>query len=244
MIRTGFECLECPFGAHCNGLNNIVAKPDFGGYKVTNSSNSSSLIFSACPEEYCLKPTNSLYNEDYNSCYGNRSGVLCGRCAPGFSETLFSSKCRKSEECRWNYLLWILMALYTAGLTVYLLKKPPLMHFLKEQILWFKRDSQHAIHEGPGHGIKEQENGYLKITFYFYQVVDLLSTTSMENMMAQVPYISTIAAAFNFRSAHRRRRNWLPIRWTDSGHEGSFSLWFGICCNSSRFCNLLSSFSS
>ena len=199
MIRTGFECLECPFGAHCNGLNNIVAKPDFWGYEVTNSSNSSSLIFSACPEEYCLKPTNSLYNEDYNSCYGNRSGVLCGRCAPGFSETLFSSKCRESEKCRWNYLLWILMALYTAGLTVYLLKKPPLMRFLKEQILWFKRDSQHAIHEGPGHGIKEEENGYLKITFYFYQVVDLLSTTSMENMMAQVPYISTIAAAFNFQ---------------------------------------------
>ena len=200
MVRKGFKCLKCPFGAHCNG-HNIVAKKDFWGYKVTNASNVSSLSFLQCPEEYCRIPTSNSQQkqEVYNSCYGNRSGILCGRCAPGFSETLFSSKCRKSEECRWNYLLWILMALYTAGLTVYLLKKPPLMHFLKEQILWFKRGRQHAIHEGPGHGIKEKENGYLKITFYFYQVVDLLSTTSMENMMAQVPYISTIAAAFNFQ---------------------------------------------
>ena len=200
VVRTNpTGCLKCPFGAHCNGPNNILAKPDFWGYKITNASNFSSLAFLPCPAEYCRKPTNSSYHEVYNSCYGNRSGILCGRCAPGFSETLFSSECRKSEECRWNFLLWLFMALYTIGLTVYLLKKPPLVRILKDQLLWFRRERHHNLHEGSGHGKEDSENGYLKITFYFYQVVDLLSTNPFEDMMAQVPYISTIVAAFNFQ---------------------------------------------
>ena len=45
---------------------------------------------------------------------------------------------------------------------------------------------------------EESENGYVRITFYFYQVFELLSTTSVETMMEKVPYISTMVAAFNF----------------------------------------------
>ena len=197
MVRKGFKCLECPFGAQCNGPNNIVAKQNFWGYKVTNASNFSALAFLPCPEEYCSNPTRSSYHEDYDSCYGNRSGVLCGRCAPGFTETLFSPECRKSEECRWNYLLWLLMVFYTIGLTFYLLKKPPLVHILKDQIFWFSKNRQQSLHGRSVHK-NEDENGYLEITFYFYQVADLLSTTPMMNMLRQVPYISTIVAAFNF----------------------------------------------
>ena len=92
-IRKGFKCLECPFGAECDE-HNIVAKRDFWGYKVTDSSNSSSLVFIPCPEKYCRKPErHSLHQEEINSCNGNRQGVLCGRCSPGFTETLFSAKC-------------------------------------------------------------------------------------------------------------------------------------------------------
>ena len=199
MVPAEPDCIKCPFGADCNGPNNISAKPDFWGYKITNASNFSSLAFLPCPAEYCRKPTNSSYHEVYNSCYGNRSGILCGRCAPGFSEALFSSECRKSEECRWNYLLWLFMAFYTIGLTVYLLKKPPLVRILKNQMLRFRRERHHNLHEGPVHGKEDPENGYVKIIFYFYQVVDLLSTNPLEDMMAQVPYISTIVAAFNFQ---------------------------------------------
>ena len=200
-IRKGFRCLECPFGAHCNGSNNIVAKRNFWGYKVTNSSNSSSVVFIPCPEKYCRKPErHSLHQEGFNSCNGNRQGVLCGRCSPGFTETLFSAECRKSEECRWNYQLWIFMVLYTIALTFYLLKKPPLVHFLKNQILWFGRIRQQTV-RGRTAVLenKEGENGYLKITFYFYQAFDLLSTTNVRKMMAKVPYISTMVAAFNFQ---------------------------------------------
>ena len=197
------ECLECPFGAQCNGPKNIIAKPDFWGYKITNSTNFSSLAFLRCPEEYCRKsrkPTTCSFNEEYNNCYGSRSGILCGRCAPGFSETLFSTECRKSEECRWNYLLWLLMAVYTVVLTFYLLKKPPLVQFLKDQIFWFRNGRQQRFDELRSYQRKEDhENGYLKIAFYFYQVVDLLNTNSLENLMTKVPFLATIVSIFNFQ---------------------------------------------
>ena len=92
------------------------------------------------------------------------------------------------------------MALYTIALTFYLLKKPPLFRFLKNQICWF-RNVRHQTVEGRTAVLenKEGENGYLIITFYFYQAFDLLSTTNIRKMMAKVPYISTMVAAFNFQ---------------------------------------------
>ena len=196
-VRKGFSCLECPFGAHCKGPINIVAKRDFWGYKITNSSNFSSLTFVPCPEKYCSGE--SHYHQDFNRCYGYRQGVLCGRCAPGFTESLFSTKCRKADECRCNFQLWLFMAIYTIVLTFYLLKKPPLVRFLKDQIFWFKRDRhQQNLQRDSVLEKEESENGYIRITFYFYQVFDLLSTTSVETMMEKVPYISTMVAAFNF----------------------------------------------
>ena len=196
-VRKGFSCLECPFGARCEGPNNIVAKQDFWGYKITNSSNFSSLTFVPCPDKYCR--SKSHYHQDFNRCYGYRQGVLCGRCAPGFTESLFSTKCRKADECRCNFQLWLFMAIYTIVLTFYLLKKPPLVRFLKDQIFWFKRDRhQQNLQRDSVLEKEESENGYIRITFYFYQVFDLLSTTSVETMMEKVPYISTMVAAFNF----------------------------------------------
>ena len=198
-VRKGFSCLECPFGAHCDATNNIVAKRDFWGYEITNSSNFSSLTFVPCPEKYCRRQKYYIYHQDFNRCYGYRQGVLCGRCAPGFTESLFSTKCRKADECRCNFQLWLFMAIYTIVLTFYLLKKPPLVRFLKDQIFWFKRDRhQQNLQRDLVLEKEESENGYIRITFYFYQVFDLLSTTSVETMMEKVPYISTMVAAFNF----------------------------------------------
>ena len=198
-VRKGFSCLECPFGAHCDATSNIVAKRDFWGYEITNSSNFSSLTFVPCPEKYCHHKRHYIYHQDFNRCYGYRQGVLCGRCAPGFTESLFSTKCRKAEECRCNFQLWLFMAIYTIVLTFYLLKKPPLVRFLKDQIFWFKRDRREQNLQRDSVLEKEEsENGYVRITFYFYQVFELLSTTSVETMMEKAPYISTMVAAFNF----------------------------------------------
>ncbi|XP_022782199.1 uncharacterized protein LOC111323167 [Stylophora pistillata] len=201
-VSKGFRCQECPFGAHCNGPNNILAKLNFWGYKIPNASNFSSLKFVPCPWEYCLPQSIYKYHgNDYNKCRGFRSGIMCGRCATGYSETLFSSECRQSHKCKWNYL-WVLMGLYTVLLTIYLLKKPPLVLYLKRQILWFKTEGQAPLEIEERlslHRAEDPEYGYLRIVFYFYQVAQLLLTDSLEDILAKVPYISTLVAAFNFK---------------------------------------------
>ena len=200
-IRKYIRCLKCPFGAHCNGPNNILAKANFWGYKITNGSNFSYLKFLPCPWEYCRhQDPDSYYDNGYNSCHGYRSGILCGQCAAGYSETLFSTHCKKSSQCNWKNPLWILMALYSVLLIVYLLKKPSLVLFLKEQILWCRKDGQRAgsLELSAGHIKEDLEYGYIKIAFFFYQVAELLSTDSLENTMAQVRYISAVVALFNF----------------------------------------------
>ena len=200
-IHKYITCLKCPFGAHCNGPNNILAKPNFWGYKITNASNFSSLKFLPCPWEYCRHQDPDSYQDNgYNSCHGFRSGILCGQCAAGYSETLFSSHCRKSSECNWRNPLWILMPLYSVLLIIYLLKKPSLVLLLKEQILWFRKDRQRVVslENSAGHIKEDLEYGYIKTAFFFYQVADLLSTDSLENTMAKVPYISAVVALFNF----------------------------------------------
>lgn len=194
------ECLKCPFGAHCNGPNNILAKPNFWGYKITDGNNLSSLTFFPCPWEYCRhQDPYSFHENEYNSCHGFRSGILCGQCAAGYSETLFSSHCRKSSECNWNYTLWISMVLYCVLLIIYLLMKPTLVMFLKEHIMWFRKDRQRGSLEfSADHNKEDLEHGYIKIVFFFYQVADLLSTDSLENTMAEVRFIFPLVALFNF----------------------------------------------
>ncbi|PFX12571.1 hypothetical protein AWC38_SpisGene23448 [Stylophora pistillata] len=101
LLNNAVKCLPCPFGASCVERN-IVAKPNFWGH-LNRSSVPPSLTFFACPEHYCRKPGPNT--NGYNSCSENRTGILCGECIPGYSATLFSTQCRKDEECD-NYLFW------------------------------------------------------------------------------------------------------------------------------------------
>ncbi|XP_064389969.1 uncharacterized protein LOC135337884 [Halichondria panicea] len=73
---------------------------------VTNTTNGSGYVVSNCTFDYCvLKPVNiSLSNPDEQCAY-NRSGVLCGKCEPGLSLVLGTSRC---ELCSNTYLLLLL----------------------------------------------------------------------------------------------------------------------------------------
>ena len=166
--RTSVQCLPCPFGAICIEKN-LAAKPNFWGYP--NSDHPPSLSFYACPERYCRRPTSN--SDKYNSCYGNRSRFLCGKCAPEYCETLFSTECRKRSECN-NYMLWIKTILYTTGIAFYLLIKPPVLtFFLGRQIVWFRKRESHSVVQELGPVNSHSDSGYLKITFYFYQAAEL-----------------------------------------------------------------------
>ena len=194
VVAVAVVCLPCPFGAECI-QSNIAAKPNFWGYQDLN--HPPALQFIACPEHYC--PSN--YSEHYNSCHGNRNGTLCGQCAEGFSETLFSAECRKSAKCN-SYTVWILTILLTVALVLYLLIKPPTLSFLGTQILWFRtrvenrsRDGLVDVEDLPEH----LDSGYIKISFYFYQVAELLMVGSIEECFQNIPFMYSLISAFNFQ---------------------------------------------
>ncbi|KAL9973690.1 hypothetical protein ACROYT_G020176 [Oculina patagonica] len=192
-VDTAVLCLPCPFGASCIQTN-IAAKPNFWGYQATH--HPPKLEFIACPEHYC----SSVESADYNSCHGNRNGTLCGQCADGFTETLFSPECCKSTKCN-NYIVWILTILLTFTLVLYLLKKPPMLSFLGTQILWFKkRVEDHTRDElSLVEDCEHSDSGYIKITFYFYQAAELLMVGSIEDCLHKIPFINIVIAAFNFQ---------------------------------------------
>ncbi|XP_044177517.1 uncharacterized protein LOC122959934 [Acropora millepora] len=191
-------CLPCPFGATCVEKN-VVARPNFWGYP--NSNNSDALTFYPCPEGYCQTPPSRSDARQYNHCVGKRSGFLCGKCAPEYSETLFSTKCRKKNQCN-NHMFWIITILYTTAMAVYLFIKPPILNFLWKKIFWFrKREEYTAIRELDGTMDENSESdGYLKIVFYFYQAAELLMVGSAEHLFRhKVPFVQSIIDVFNFQ---------------------------------------------
>lgn len=194
ILNRTVKCQRCPFGANCVERN-IVAKPNFWGH-LNGSSDPPSLTFTACPEHYCRSPAPGA--NGYNCCSGNRRGILCGECIPGYSVTLFTPECRKDEECD-NYWFWVLTFLLTIMLSLYLLRKPPTLSFLVNHIIWFsKKESQRddsASHQHDPH----TDNANIKITFYFYQAAELLIVGCKECLLKKVPYMYAVTAAFNFK---------------------------------------------
>lgn len=187
-LSPGFQCLICPFGANCS--KNIVAKPNFWGFEV--SKNPPTLKFTICPMGYC-SPNERLDPLDYNGCQGNRSGILCGRCKPGFTETLYSPHCRPIGECT-DYWFWPVAVLYVLILALYLTFKPPVLSWIKRQILWFK-SPEPASTQGP-----EFDTGYLKIGFYFYQAGNLLLVSSSHSKsLLKTYFLDPIVGLFNFQ---------------------------------------------
>ncbi|XP_068699848.1 uncharacterized protein [Montipora foliosa] len=185
-------CHTCPFGATCIE-SNIAAKPNFWGY--SSSSRPQELQFIACPEHYCPSTVSTVYN----SCQGNRNGTLCGQCAKGFTETLFSSNCRKLTKCN-DYSVWVVTVLLTITFALYLLKKPPILHILTNQMLWFKKREENPSGEEVD-GIASAEHsdtGYLKITFYFYQAAETVMVVPIEEVIGKIPFIHFVISAYNF----------------------------------------------
>ena len=191
------HCLPCPFGATCI-KKNVAARPNFWGYP--NSNNSDELTFYPCPEGYCQSPARRSNAPEYNHCVGKRSGFLCGKCAPEYSETLFSTECRKKNECN-NHMFWIITIFYTTAMAVYLLTKPPILSFLWKQIFWFRKREGYTTIGGLDGNMDEnpESGGYVKIVFYFYQAAELLMVGSAEHLFHhKIPFVLSITQAFNF----------------------------------------------
>ena len=196
-VDDSFQCHPCPLGATCiRNESSIAAVENFWGYNVSGS-DGQVLNFVPCPKGYCRSP--SPQSLVYNSCHGNRTGFLCGQCAPGYTESLFNSECRKTAQCK-DYLFWIAMFLFSAALALYLLIDPPLLRLLSpQQILWFMKKKERRQSEESSENCEEPDSGYTKIAFYYYQVADLLLGSSLDDLLHEMPVVVATISAFNFQ---------------------------------------------
>ncbi|XP_022785358.1 uncharacterized protein LOC111325754 [Stylophora pistillata] len=188
------QCHPCPFGADCT--KNIVAKRDFWGFK--EQQNSSLLRFTMCPMGYCSQPKEADFPE-FNSCQGNRSGKLCGECKDNYVETLYSTQCIPSHWCN-DYWFWPVALIYVFVMALYLTFRPPVVPWIKRQILWFKQN------EPVGQDVNF-EKGYMKILFYFYQAANLVLISGSSQLAIKDKIVQPLLGAFNFRSGFLQEFN-------------------------------------
>ena len=184
-VVPGFKCLPCPFGANCT--ENIISQQNFWGFK--EHGNPPTLRFILCPLGYCRSPSKLNLFTEYNDCQGNRSGELCGHCREGYTETLYSTKCRPSDECN-DYWFWPLVLLYVSLMALYFTFSPPFVSWIYRQIIWCKVDTP-ANRE-------DYDKGYIKIVFYFYQAANLLVITSSKDYV-KTRVVEPLIGLFNFQ---------------------------------------------
>jgi len=181
-----FQCLPCPFGANCS--QNILAKSNFWGFE--EQSNPPKLRFIMCPVGYC-DPPDIVNFPKFNGCQNNRSGELCGRCKEGYTETIYSTNCRPSQQCE-DYWFWPVVLIYVSLMALYFTLKPPIVPWIKHHILWFKENE----------AADQQNNfdkGYLKILFFFYQAANLFLISNSSQSLIKANLIEPMVGLFNFR---------------------------------------------
>ena len=155
-----FRCYECPRGGHCV-LGYLKAKADFWGYRIGNE-----VRFIDCPHHYCC---DKHHCPTYNTCHGQRTGILCGRCPSGTSEPLFTTTCRKNNTC--TATIFVAAAIFLAlAYIIFFLYHKDIERFLvsgfsvKLPSLWDRDDAN-------------ESSGCIKIFFYYYQTVNLLTSS-------------------------------------------------------------------
>ena len=227
-----FACLSCPHGAEC--FSTIKSKINFWGYLIDDSP--PALNFTLCPNGYCRSGTQN--SNSYNSCYGKREGWLCGRCQVGYSETLFSANCKRSEDCNdtWFWLVFVALVFIIASFLVF---KPPIVTFAMKHAFWFKNcvtkkpvsvskrtaslaslkveetESTFLLSTEEIKNEKLQAVGFLEIIFYFYQISNLLLTSTSLEQLVKAKVLIPIQGFFNFQERYL-------------GHESLICPWPGL----------------
>jgi hypothetical protein len=93
-VAVNYPCLACPQGGLCTG-GTVVATPGYWGQPDGNDT----VTFAVCPAGYCCTGDGRWPCSAAAVCGGNRGGVLCGACAPGYVESLGSAQCAPVADC-------------------------------------------------------------------------------------------------------------------------------------------------
>ena len=203
------KCRPCPYGGNCT--SKIAARPTFWGFP--SLSDRGSVNFQHCPVDYCCPYRNIScpYNNDTylsSGCSGNRIGVLCGRCKPNFTETLFSAQCRHSDGCT-DYWFWPVALFYTLAFALFLLWKNHITRYVMKLLPW-RRSTQGGQSSGD---LASDGGGYIKVIFYFYQVASLVFVfTDIEIHLMEKYLLVPVIGWFDFKPISSDRGVVCPIR--------------------------------
>ena len=215
-VDDGFQCLPCPRGADC--VPAIKSKKNYWGYHT--SLNPPKLAFTICPFGYCKSPSSK--STKYNACQGKRTGVMCGMCSQGYTEALWSTNCTPVKDCD-DYWFWILFLALVFSIAIILVFKPPFVTYCLKQIFWFRKSSRTAViqtyddipsfssdEEIPQENIpfssteqlkqdKRQFSRFVEIIFYFYQIAQLLLSSSSLKEFFDSKFLDPLLGFFNFQ---------------------------------------------
>ena len=227
-VGGGFQCLPCPTEADC--VPAIKSKKKYWGYSAGSSP--PKLAFKICPFGYCKSPPKD--NTQYNACQGERTGVMCGMCSQGYTEALWSTHCTPVKDWN-DYWFWILFLALVFSMAIILVFKPPfVMTYCLKQILWFRRSSHSAdtqayhdivLGEGTSFTLDEgtsQENAslssaeqfkqdkrqfsrFVEIIFYFYQIAQLLLSSSSLKEFYNSHFLKPVLDFFNFQPSFTKQ---------------------------------------
>ena len=218
--KDSFVCTPCPRGANC--LPAIKSKANFWGYLV--NFNPPTLAFAICPFGYCKSP--KMGSSNYNECEGQRTGIMCGMCSKGHTETLLSTYCTPNENCKdyWFWAVFLALVFSMAGLLVF---KPSFLSCSLKQVLWLKkfifRSTNRQVHElqeamnlassfeestvgmrawsstAQENQKKRQFTCLLEIIFYFYQIARLLLSSYSLREFFGTKFLTPVLGFFNFQ---------------------------------------------
>ena len=237
-VKHGFnkqqaKCYPCPLGGKCqNGT--IRSSTNFWGY-ATKEDNK--IKFHACPSGYCCTDGECL---SYNSCKKGRTGVLCGRCVKGATENLISSDCLPFRQCsnEWFYPLmaiagisYVIFFLYVSEIGNLFLKIMNVSAILRRRdysfletrhpstkLLTTSANKQYSQPDFESRNETEKYyfKGFIKTTFFFYQVKHLFMIYQMKDNEAGIVDLmeEKFSSMFNFDTEVLLRKGsltWCPI---------------------------------
>ena len=162
------QCQKCPRGGVCDsGL--VAAKPNYWVYE-----NKKNIELVQCPPGYCCDSRNCV---TYDSCHGNRSGTLCGRCAKGMSESLFSTQCILNTDCSFGYFFITGTIATLISYFAFFLYHREIVTILRTRLINKRPQLLFRRNERTREDNDTSSSGIIKILFYYYQVCSLIRSS-------------------------------------------------------------------
>ena len=205
-VDDSFECTPCPRGADC--VPAVRSKSNFWGYQI--SPTPPKLAFTICPFGYCKSPPAN--SSKYNDCQGKRTGDMCGECSQGYTEALLSTYCTPVKDCH-DHWFWIVFLLFVFSMAILLVFNPPFVTYSLKQIFWFKRFARRPTANIQGnHDIRplsvDEETGqdrFEEIIFYFYQIAQLLLSSTSLTEFFDTQFLAPVLGFFNFQPSFKKQ---------------------------------------